>query len=279
MQARRFLLVFLILSVVAVFSMTLSVSAQATDGPTLVAQALRDAGTNCANLAINTTCLAHATVQRTTSSGVVSTTYTQPGDRASINTTHRIQTGALNPTTGDFGVNVMKAQVGLAASTGGVVYVALGGTTVTNVGGVGQAVWQNIAVTMAPGTAAGATNLFLAQGPKNAVARITINNVPVEIHSTVAAQVNADGSVCIFVLSGSAILFPGTTQQLVVNAGYKSCGTVAGGSAPALFTADEIATLQVLSLIPGNVLNYVFTLPVVVCPSGVGQANCTVTSG
>lgn len=277
MQARRFLLVLIVLSV-AVFSVAPGVGAQATDGPSLVAQALRDAGTNCANLALNTTCLAHASVVRTTSSGIVSTTYTQPGDRASINTTHRIQTGALNPTTGDFGVNVMKAQAGLAASTGGVVYVAFGGSTVTNVGGAGQAVWQNISLSMAPGTAAGAPNLFLAQGPKNSVAKVTINNVPIEIHSTIAAELKADGSVCFYVVTGSAIFFPGTAQQVIANAGYKTCGTAAGFSAPALFTPSDVSTLQVLTLIPGNVLNYPFGLPVVVCPSGVGQANCTVTS-
>ena len=278
MEFRRLLPVLLILSVAILFSVSFVVGAQATTGPALAAQALRDAGTNCANLALNTTCIGFPSVQRTTSSGVVSTTYTQAGDRASINTTHRIQTAALDPATGAYGINVLKAQAGLPASSGGVVYFAFGGTTLTNIGGAGQAVWQNIAVTLAPGAAAGASNLFLVQGPKTTPVTVTINNVTIELHSTFAAEFQPDGSVCFLVLSGSAIFFPGTAQQVIANAGYKSCGTVAGVSAPVLFTPADVAALTPLASIPPNVLNYVFSIPVIVCPSGVGQANCTVSS-
>jgi len=278
MDFRRLLPALLILSVAVLFSVSFVVGAQATTGPALAAQALRDAGTNCANLALNTTCIGYASVQRTTSSGVVSTTYSRAGDRASINTTHRLQTSALDPAAGVYGINVMKAQAGLPAGAGGVVYFAFGGTTLTNIGGAGQAVWQNIAVTMAPGTAAGAANLFLVQGPKNTPVTVTIDNVTIELHSTVAAQFQPDGSVCFLVLSGSAIFFPGTAQQVIANAGYKTCGTAAGVSAPVLFTPADVAGLGPLTQIPANVLNYAFSVPVIVCPSGVGQASCTVSS-
>jgi hypothetical protein len=272
MQARRFLLVVLILSAVAMFSVALSVSAQ--DSSSLVTQALHDIGTNCANLALNTTCLGHASVTRTNSSGVVSTTYTQPGDRASITTTHRIQTSPLNAATGDFGVNVMKVQGGLPASSGGLIYIAFGGTTITNVGGAGQAVWQNISVSMSP--VAGAPNFFLIQGPKGVAATVTVNGQKIEIHSTIAITFGADGSMTVYVVSGSAVI-----NGVVVPAGSKvtvaADGTV---GAPATFSADDIAALQIITLLPGNVLNYVIGgLPVVVCPSGVGGAGCTVTGG
>lgn len=278
MKSRQLLPVLLILSVAVLFSVSFVAGAQATTGPALVAQALRDTGTNCANLALNTTCIGFASVQRTTSSGIVSTTYSQPGDRASINTTHRIQTTALSTATGVYGINVIKAQAGLPASSGGVVYFAFGGTTLTNIGGTGQAVWQNIGVTMAPGTEAGATNLFLIQGPKTAPATVTVNNVKMELHSTVAAEFHADGSVCFLVISGSAIFFPGTPQQVIANVGYKTCGTAAGLSAPVMFTPGDVANAQILASIPPNVLDYPINVPVIVCPSGVGQANCTVSS-
>jgi archaellum component FlaF (FlaF/FlaG flagellin family) len=257
--------------VAAVFSMALGVSAQSS-GQALVTQALHDIGTNCANLALNTTCLAHASVQRTTSSGLVSTTYTQPGDRASITTTHKIATGALNVATGDFGVNVMKVQAGLGGGQG-VVIIAFGGTTITNVGGAGQAVWQNISVSMSP--VGGAPNFLLIQGPAGVAVTETVNGTPIEIHSTVAVTFGPNGEQTIYVVSG-AIIINGVT----ITAGSKVTIAADGSvSVPALWSDADIAGLQIISLLPGNVLNYVPPIPVVVCPSGVGGAGCTTVGG
>lgn len=279
MRLRPLLLVLFIFSAVLVFSLSAGVGGQALSGTDLVAQAARDAGTNCASLALNTTCIGHASVQRTTSSGVVSTTYTAPGDRASTNTTHKIETSPLNTATGDFGLNVMRVQAGAPASSEGVVYVAFGGTTVTNVGGAGQAVWQNISVSMNPGSALGAPNLFLVQGPKDLPVTVQINNVPVNLHSSLAVEFQSDGSVCFFVVSGFATFFPGTPQEFTAPAGFRTCGTAAALSTPALFTPGDVAALAVLPLLPENVLNYPLEIPVIVCPSGVGDANCFVVGG
>src|SRR4051812_2114296 len=103
MSTRRSL-IFVLLSLSIVLAIAPSVSAQ--DNTAVITQAIVNMGTNCANLTLNTTCLANPTVQRTTSSGVIATTYTAPGSLASTSTTHQIQTSPLDA-TGNFGVNVM----------------------------------------------------------------------------------------------------------------------------------------------------------------------------
>jgi len=251
------------------FSSVLSVSAQ-----DITTTAIHDIGTNCANLALNTTCLAHGSVQRTTSSGLVSTTYAQPGDRASITTTHQIATAPVGA-DGDFGVNVMKVQAGLPAASGGLIYIAFAGTTVTNVGGAGQAVWQNISVKLDANAAAaaGAPTYFLVQAPKGVAATITVNGQTITLHSTVLIGFGPTG-ITVFVVEGSI-----TVKGQTVAAGEKiTFDGLVGTVSP--ITAADFAKLQFVLLLPGNVLQYILNqLPVIICPSGVGGASCTTTSG
>jgi hypothetical protein len=264
MRIERILGIFFILSVAVVFSAGLTVSAQ--DNSALISQAIHDVGLNCANLALNTTCIAHGSVQRTTSSGAVSTTYSQVGDRASITTTHQIQTGPLDATTGAFGINVMRVQAGLSSTSDGVVFVAFGGTTLTNVGGAGQAVWQNIAVSIAPNSP---VPFLLIQAPKNTPVTITVNGTPIEIHSTVLVWFT-DGQIHITVVSGSVVV-----GGVTVNVCYTISAPIVNGVVGA-FGLPQMGLfpsgIVYIGILPSNVMNYTLIAPVVSGASGVGGA-------
>jgi len=265
------------LSVAALFSVAMSVSAQSS----LAAQALHDVGTNCANLALNTTCIGHASVQRTTSSGLISTTYVNSGDRASITTTHRISTSPPNAATGDFGVNVMKVQAGLPASADGLIYVVFGGGTITNVGGAGQAVWQNIDVSQT----GDADQFFLIQAPKNTSGtNVTVNGATMHVGSTVCIRKVTADQIMIIVFDGSVTIGP-PGLAVTIPAGFKATASVnpSGRIIPSTISPASVAAAGDLGGcanapgLPGNILHYPIGRIVVNCPSGVGTATCTVT--
>lgn len=265
MQARRFLLVVLIVSVMAMMSMALGVSAQTSS-------ALQDVGTNCANVALNTTCIGLGGVSRVTSSGVVSTTFTAPGDRASINTTHRTQS------TGN-GVNVMKAQAGLPASAGGILYVSVGNVTATNVGGAGQAVWQNFDVAVG----AGAMDFFVIQSPKNTSASISVNGAAISLGSTVCIRQVAESQIMFIVVDGELTIGPPglavtAPAGYAVTASLNPTGRIIPSTISGPVLATDLGACANAPLLPSNVLHYPIGQIVVVCPSGVGGAGCTVVT-
>jgi hypothetical protein len=260
MPTRRFLLIVL-LSLSVIFTLAPGVSAQ--DNTALITQALQNIGVNCANLTLNTTCLANPTVQRTTSSGVISTSYSAPGSIASTNTTHRIQTSPLNAATGEFGINVMRVS---GNSADGVVYAAFDGTTITNVSSVGQALWQSINLSINPGSA---LPYFFIQGPQDETVSVTVNGKTLVISSTVLVWFS-EGQMRITVISGS-IVVDGVTVPVcstisapIVNGVVGQFGAPVPGLIP--------TGVGFLRLLPSNVLNYPVGVPVVTTPSGVGGA-------
>jgi len=136
MQYRRYIFVFLLLSVATIFSVTFVANAQqATTCPALVSQALNQLGTNCASVGRNTSCYGFANVQHTAfASNVPADFYTKPGDHADLPITQAIQTGPLSLDAGQWGLNVMNVQANLpnALPGKGVVYLQMGGVEVEN---------------------------------------------------------------------------------------------------------------------------------------------------
>jgi hypothetical protein len=265
MPTRRVLLaVLLTLSVV----LTLASSVSAQDNSAVITQAIANLGTNCAGLTLNTTCLGNPTVQRTTSSGVVSTTYSAPGSIASTSTTHQIQTSQLNAATGDFGINVMRIQGGQAVGSEGIVYVAFGGTTISNVRNSGQALWQSISLSIDPG-AESAVPFFFIQGPENGTASVTVNGKTILISSTVLVWFS-EGQMRITVISGSIVVDGINVPTCSTISAPIVDGVVGTFGAP---VAGLIPTgVSFLGILPSNVLNYPVGVPVVTTPSGVGGA-------
>ncbi len=136
MPARRWLFLVLIFCAALISSVTFVATAQdTTTCPALVSTALNELGTNCADLARNTTCLGYKTVQHTAFSVSVSPAfYTTAGERANLTTTEAIQTGPMSIPQQEWGLNVMnvEANVPNALPGKGVVFIQTGGVEVEN---------------------------------------------------------------------------------------------------------------------------------------------------
>ena len=276
MHARRYLLVLLIVLVLGIFTTAFTASAQLTDVcTTSVQQAINQAGTACANQLLNTTCLG-GIGSRTTSSGVVSALYTDVGDRGNLATTHVVTSAPFNPATGQVGFNVLRVQAGLPASTGGLVYFLFGGSTLTNVGGPGQAIWQNVRLTTtATDPCAGLENMLVIQSPEGVPATVTVNGVPITLHSTIVIRANADGSITIFVITGSV-----NVGGQEVAAGFKVTVRVINRVVVIItiecLSGADLVTLRIILILPPNLLHHLITLPGVSNPSGIGTPQCVV---
>jgi hypothetical protein len=240
---------------------------------------LNEAGTNCANQADGTTCVGHESVSRTTSSGVVSTTYVNGGDRANLATTHIVSSGEVDTETGDYGFNVLKP---LSSTGTGLTYLVFGGSSLTNIGGAGQSIWQSIALSTTGNSApcAGIPSFLLVQTPKGTTNAITLNGAPIIIGSTIYAHYLSTGELEICVLDGSI-----TIGGVTINAGecvkgtLNANGTIDPGSfsAPYVNPPGSLAGVQALvEGVPANLLEYAPETVVVTCPSGVGAPSCTV---
>lgn len=269
MQSRKYRVLVMLAAVLALFAFTLNASAQ--DNSALIRQAIAAIGTNCANLSADVTCLAHPGVARTVSAGIVSPTYTAAGDRASIFSTHQIQTSVLDATTGDFGVNVMN--VGSGANS--LVYVAFDGATLTN-RGTGASIWKDFDLSIAAGSA---MPFLMVQSPEGVKTTLTINGATVTIGSTVLIwfSLDANGKLQIEVTVVFGSLFTPNAINVVTcetsaapfsNNLVGPFGSPVGGIFP--------AGVSYLDIFPGNVLHYLIAIST---PSGVGGVGAVCSEG
>ncbi len=115
MPARRWLFLVLIFCAMAVSSVTfLAMADDTTTCPALVSSALNELGTNCADLARNTTCLGNDNARHTAFAKSVSAEfYTRAGDRADLTITEAIQTGSMNIPERQWGLNVMNVEANI----------------------------------------------------------------------------------------------------------------------------------------------------------------------
>lgn len=133
MFARHHILLVLVLSIVAIFSVVFVANAQQPKTcPMIVADSLTALGTNCASLERNTTCYGHETVQHT--AFTTPQTYDVPGTRIGLPLTETIQTGPFNLASEKWGLNVMSVNANLpyAIQPKRLVYIQFGGVEVEN---------------------------------------------------------------------------------------------------------------------------------------------------
>lgn len=294
MRTRKLGLVLLLFLVALLF--TTAVSAQSTATCASVIQAAQTrSGTNCANLPLNTTCVGSGPASSVSSSGVVPLLYTDDGDRRSLATTHTLISGPLNVTIGNYGINVLNVQGGLPANTRkGAIYVLFGGVTLTNVGGVGQRIWQSVRLSSQdnPAPCAGVAPLLLIQNPQDVVSTtLTVNSLELQLHSTIAVQLIADSDhpprkiIQICVLEGS-VSFGVGAHAVTMERGYcvtarlNPTGKIIPGSLSDPFMISPEALAIILTLtdgLPANLLNHPIGHIGVTCPSGIGDPICTIT--
>jgi len=135
MFSRNYLLLVLLVSITLLFSITSTVAAQTPipkTCPSVVAEALSALGTNCANVARNTSCYGHDTVVHTAFSQDVP--YNQPAQRADLSMTKTIQTGPLDLANELWGLNVMSVNANLPndLQPQHLVYIQMGGVEIEN---------------------------------------------------------------------------------------------------------------------------------------------------
>lgn len=306
MLERRNVLIPALLLVIFSLALAVPATAQAQTCSAIVSEALSALGTDCANLSRNTTCYGNEEITKAVFAEVVPAGfYSQAGDRAGLTETIAIQTGPLDQAQGTWGLNVMNvnANVPLEASPKGVVFIQFGGVEVENgvepadaveVASVSgeltpmQRFYFNTGIGDVP--CAEAPSLLFIQGPNNSSVDLQIFDQHVRIQSTIIVRMNATGdAIELIVLSGLAILQPGTPDEVIVPPGYVttialgpelvSLGiegdaderSVAGTwSTPRPLTAEELAALEVIEEIPGNIINYEIEIPVIVTASSVG---------
>jgi hypothetical protein len=131
-------------------------------------------------------------------------------------------------------------------------------------------------------------SVLAVQGPNNASVDINADGVEVRITSTIVLQTlppgaNPPTTLQLTTLHGMAIIYPGTPNAIIVPPGFAISialspvgedgfsQTVVGDWSPLRpLSQDEIESLQMLELIPANILNYGFDVPSVIQASGVG---------
>ncbi len=129
-----------------------------------------------------------------------------------------------------------------------------------------------------------APSMLMIQGPENIEVDITANGADIRIGSTILLRTLPDGSLQIFVLSGSATVNPNGPNPLFLVPGFTSicpADQVSSGncdwSAPRPITQDEsteLAYIKPLFENASNLLHYSPSVPELVCASGVGQVEC-----
>lgn len=98
----------------------------------LVASALRDAADNCLSMERNSACYGYSRVDAAFASAVPDDFFAAPADRTELTPLVKLQTGAMNQATGEWGVALMNVQANLPDTLPGqgVVFVLFGNTTV-----------------------------------------------------------------------------------------------------------------------------------------------------
>jgi len=128
-------------------------------------------------------------------------------------------------------------------------------------------------------------SLLAVQGPRNTNIDLNADGVDIRIGSTVIFQTLPEGAnppttLQISVVAGTATLYPGTSQEIIVPAGFTISISLApdGHSVVGSWTpirplsSEELAKFSILQLVTGNVLNYDVALPVLTTASGAGGA-------
>jgi hypothetical protein len=131
--------------------------------------------------------------------------------------------------------------------------------------------------------------VLAVQGPENASVDITSMGVNVRIQSTIVLQTLPPGAVPpttlqITTLSGMAIINPDTANQILLPPGFTiniplgpvgedgfSQTSVGDWSPIRPLTQEELDQLEMLELIPANVLSYHIDVPTFIQASGVGS--------
>lgn len=140
-------------------------------------------------------------------------------------------------------------------------------------------------------------SMLYVQGPQAIEADFIVNGAPIRLSSTMLLRVLPPGDAMqVISLSGLVALNPGTPDEILLPPGFTSSICLlppqnlgldnqpndpfvgdCGWSPPALLSAADLTALFLAfdGRIPQNVQYYRTSVPQLVCPSGIGSAQCT----
>lgn len=139
-------------------------------------------------------------------------------------------------------------------------------------------------------------SMLYIQGPEELQVDLTVNGTDIHFSSTILLRILPSGNrMQMIVLAGLGLLYPDTPNEIVITPGFASeicladvrpgddpnkrtIGQNCTWSAPQVLSFDELESLynQLDNKIPENLQYYPTYVPRLVCPSGVGQVQCSI---
>jgi len=287
--------VFLIIVFIAVMGLPwLSVGrAQGQTGAceALVSRVLSDLGTTCARMGTNTVCYGFPSVTATSldEAGQPLANFAEPGDRADLAGIASISTSLFSSEQSQWGIALMSVQLGMhsAASQKSTIFMLMGEAEITNlvvpVEAKGPKKAEPVPMqTFTLRTGADSTECLavppsslVVQSPSGMTVTITVNDIPIQLSSTVILRAPAENQMQVITGNGRAVLFPHSPSRVEIPAGV-SVNTRIGDNqiewqAWRVMSQGEWDSFAALETVPSNVLPEGYANPAIISPSGVGQ--------
>jgi hypothetical protein len=137
---------------------------------------------------------------------------------------------------------------------------------------------------------------LLIQGPSEVETDFVLNEMPVRVTSTVYIRQISENRLQLIAISGFTVLYPDSASQELIPAGFTKTVCLAEAQSLGIdgqandrpvdpncpegdahpLNNGELQALASLNRLPANILNYGVTMSTLVCPSGVGDAQCII---
>lgn len=122
-------------------------------------------------------------------------------------------------------------------------------------------------------------SVLVVQSPKDTPIDITANGTDIRVGSVIFLRTLPDNSMEILTADGEALLNPDTPREITVPAGASVTVPAGGGSTWTnwrLLSGTQWEQFDGLELIARNIWRYVFNIPIILRPSGIGQVEVIV---
>ncbi len=220
---------------------SLSVVRAQLDCPTLVEQALNQMAVNCNNLADNTICYGHPTVESVTQDGA--SLLQTIGDRIPISALQSLRTSSADPGLGSLGVALGRF---VNPDSTNLTILMLGGATLEPLESLQSAAFQ-FRTDFSPGSCAEASSLVALQSPRDSLVTISFNGINAQVGGLVVLQWRSNNGLTAAVGEGQLVIQDGPSAQAgqTLSGVMDNDGQVQFWSAPRPSDAGEIQNASV----------------------------------
>jgi hypothetical protein len=243
-------------------SLAIATSAQAPDAcPSTLETSLEEVNDLCDALDRDQVCYGNRRIDITTSGDRL--TFDEVGDIVDLSQLEGLTTYRYDPTTGDWGVAVLKVQADLPDTVPGqvVTFLLTGGVNVEERGAENTAPMQTFTFSTSIGSATcrNTPDALTIQTPTGVKVTFNINGIDVELGSTAVLFTQPDESVDILLVGGKAVVRTQNAEQIVPAGQFTSVALADDGAeAPSEPQAYDPAQIEG---IPFNLLPNTVTVP------------------